>query len=202
MEDYSEAVFIEGDCPVECIDLSIFVAPAPRAGESLLRREVRDYTAKHRASIERYAAAFETRESLASRLTQEVGEPLAAFALGQPEMLDELLDATKIGVEKARLAPPPAPTEHWALDERYSGLERAQLVVINRRPEDDPRRAEELCADIHRLRKDRAVFDDVIGISGNRAPVTAVVANLEDATDGGLRKCFNRIRRTVRAVSE
>jgi hypothetical protein len=178
------------------------VAPVLRPGESLLRRLIRDRAAEQRTSIERHAAAFESRESLARFLAEELGEPRAAFALGRPEMMDELLGAMKRGVEKARLAPPPAPTAHWALDERYSGLERAQLVVINRRPEDDPRRAEQLCAEIPRLRKDRAVFDDVIGISGNRVPVTAVVANLEDATDGGLRKCFNRIRRTVRAVSE
>lgn len=34
MREYSEAVFIEGDCPVDYVDLSIFVAPAPRPGES------------------------------------------------------------------------------------------------------------------------------------------------------------------------
>lgn len=202
MGDYSEVVFIEGDCPVEYVDLSIFVAPAPLPGESLLRRVIRDHPVEYRASIGRHAAAFENRESLARLLAQEVGEPLAAFALGRPEMMDELLGAMKRGVKKARLAPPPAPTEHWVLGERYAGLERAQLVVVNRRPEDDPQRAEELRAEIPRLRTDRAVFDDVIGLSGNRVPVTAVVASLGDRKDAGLRKCAHRIGRTLRAVSE
>ncbi len=38
MGNYSEAVFIEGDCPIDFVDLSVFVAPAPAKGRSLLRR--------------------------------------------------------------------------------------------------------------------------------------------------------------------
>ncbi len=201
MSEYSEAVFIEGDCPVEQVDLSVFVAPAPLPGESLLRRVVRDHVTEHRASIERYEKAFETRESLASYLATAVEEPLVTLALGQPEMLDELLGSMKRGFEKVRRLSPPAPTEHWAFGERYSGLGRAQLVVVNRRPGDDAQRAEELCAEIPRLRKDRSIFDDVIGPFGNRLPITAVVANLGDPKDAGLRKCCNRVRRTLRAVS-
>ncbi len=41
MQDYSEAVFIEGDCPIDYVDLSVFVAPVPSKGHSLLRRVVR-----------------------------------------------------------------------------------------------------------------------------------------------------------------
>ena len=47
MQDYSEAVFIEGDCPIDSVDLSVFVAPVPSKGHSLLRRVVRDHTASH-----------------------------------------------------------------------------------------------------------------------------------------------------------
>ena len=32
MQDYSEAVFIEGDCPIDYVDLSVFVAPVPSRG--------------------------------------------------------------------------------------------------------------------------------------------------------------------------
>jgi len=41
MQDYSEAVFIEGDCPIDYVDRSVFVAPVPSKGHSLLRRVVR-----------------------------------------------------------------------------------------------------------------------------------------------------------------
>ncbi len=200
MADYSEAVFIEGDCPVEYVDLSIFVAPVPRLGESLLRRVVRDQAAKRRASIERHAAALEIRETLAGYLAQEV-RSLTALAGGRPEALDELRVSMKRGLQEARRTPPPAATEHWALGEPYAGLERAQLVVVNLRLEDDSLRAEELCAEIPRLRKDRAVYDDVIGLFGNRVPITAEVANLCNPKDAGLRKCINRVRRALKAVS-
>ena len=43
MQDYSEAVFIEGDCPVDYVELTTFVAPALLEGRSLLRRVVRDH---------------------------------------------------------------------------------------------------------------------------------------------------------------
>jgi hypothetical protein len=37
MSDYSKAVIIEGDCPVEYVDLEVFVAPALPTGTALLR---------------------------------------------------------------------------------------------------------------------------------------------------------------------
>ena len=42
MQNYSQVVFIEGDCPIDYVDLSVFVAPVPSKGRSLLRRVVRD----------------------------------------------------------------------------------------------------------------------------------------------------------------
>ncbi len=49
MQEYSEAVFIEGSCPIDYVDLSVFVAPVPPEGRSLLRRVVREHVAAHRA---------------------------------------------------------------------------------------------------------------------------------------------------------
>jgi hypothetical protein len=37
MQGYSEAVFIEGDCPIRFVDLSVFVAPPPGRGTSAPR---------------------------------------------------------------------------------------------------------------------------------------------------------------------
>jgi hypothetical protein len=144
---------------------------------------------------------LESRESLASYLAQEMGELLAKIALGRPEMLDDLLGAMEKGLEKARRGPLPRATEQWALGDRYRGIERAQLVIVNLRPEDDLERARDLCAEIPRLRKDRDVFGDVIGPLGNRVPITAVVADLVEPSDAGLRKCLARVRRTLRSVS-
>jgi hypothetical protein len=41
MSDYSKAVLIEGDCPVDYVDLEVFVAPPLPAGTALLRRTKR-----------------------------------------------------------------------------------------------------------------------------------------------------------------
>lgn len=41
MNDYSKAVIIEGECPVEYVDLEVFVAPPLAPGGSLLRRRKR-----------------------------------------------------------------------------------------------------------------------------------------------------------------
>jgi hypothetical protein len=57
----------------------------------------------------------------------------------------------KRGLDKARQAPPPAPTEHWALGERYQGLAGAQLVIVNLYGDNDRARAESLCREIHRV---------------------------------------------------
>jgi hypothetical protein len=39
------------------------------------------------------------------------------------------------GIESGRNAPPPQPVEHWAVSDRYAGIERAALVVVNIRHE-------------------------------------------------------------------
>jgi hypothetical protein len=83
---------------------------------------VRDHTARHRASVERYAAAFETRETLASYLAKAVGEELVTLALGRPEMMDGLRESMKRGLEKAHQAPPPAAAERRvAADDTLNG---------------------------------------------------------------------------------
>jgi len=141
MQDYSEAVFIEGDCPIDYVDLSVFVAPVPSKGHSLLRRVVRDHTASHQASIEQFAEA---------------------------------------------------------LEDGYEGIERAQLVVVNVRSDADRRAAVAVLEDVTRLRKDEAVYQDVLGHRGNKLPVTAVVADLSNPKDVGLKKAVARVKRATK----
>jgi hypothetical protein len=45
------------------------------------------------------------------------------------------------------------------------------------------------------------MFDDVLGWRGSRVPITAVVADLTDARDGGTRKALARVKRSVRDVA-
>jgi len=201
MQDYSEAVFIEGDCPVDYVDLSVFVAPVPSKGRSLLRRVVRDHAVSHQASIEQLSEALENPEALARLLGAGLGEPLVAAALQQPRVLDDLRRSMKSKLSEVRRAPAPAPTGHWALEDDYSGIERAQLVVVNARSDADQRAAESVLADVARLRKDEEVYKDVLGHRGNKLSVTAGVADLSNSKDAGLKKALARVKRATKRRS-
>lgn len=198
MQDYSEAVFIEGDCPIDYVDLAVFVAPPPPVGRSLLRRVVRDHAAAHRASIEQLAQALESPEAMARLLGAGLGEPLVAMTLKEPQVLEDLRRLMKSRLTEVRRAAPPAPTEHWAIDDGFAGIERAQLVVVNVRSGADRQAAEALLEDAARLRRDKAVFRDVMGPRGNKVPVTAVVADLSTPKDAGLKKAMARVKRAMK----
>lgn len=202
MQNYSEAVFIEGDCPTDYVDLSVFVAPVPAKGRSLLRRVVRDRTASHQASIDQLAQALESPEALVRLLGAGLGESLVAMALKQPQILDDLRRTMTSKLSEARRAPPPAPTEHWALEDVYAGIERAQLVVVNVRSDAERHVAEAVVDDVARLRKDEEVYRDVIGFRGNKLPVTAVTAVLSNPKDAGLRKAVARVKRATKRGSQ
>jgi NAD(P)-dependent dehydrogenase (short-subunit alcohol dehydrogenase family) len=101
-------------------------------------------------------------------------------------------------LSEMRRGPPPVATEHWALAAGYEGIERAQLVVINVRSEDERVVAQILIEDVVRLRKDEAVFRDIIGHRGYKLPVTAVVADLSDPKDPGLKKAVARVKRATK----
>jgi hypothetical protein len=188
MEDYSQAAVLEGDNPIGFVDLAVFVAPAPAAGETVFVRRKRD-----RAKEERVKA------------------DARAWLLGEPDGVAELLRQTRLleearanllaGVARARRAPAPSPTEHWAVADGYEGIEHAQLVVVNIRSEAERQRGEQLVADVGRLRKDAALLDDILGFRGSRIPVTAVVANLADPRDAGTKKAVARVRRALRTRS-
>jgi hypothetical protein len=104
-------------------------------------------------------------------------------------------------ITKAREAPTPEPTEHWALAEGYDGIEHAQLVVVNIRNEADRGQGERLVSDLGRLRKEPALFGDILGERGSKIPITAAVANLSDAKDAGLKKALARVGRVMRRRS-
>ncbi len=118
------------------------------------------------------------------------------LARANPRLFEEARASLLAGIARARKAPPPGPTEHWALAEGYEGLERAQLVVVNIHAEAERPRAEDLVADVGRLRKEPALFEDILG---TRIPVTAVVANLADPEDRGQKKAVARARRALPA---
>ncbi len=78
----------------------------------------------------------------------------------------------------------------------------AGLVVVNLRDPAERPAAEQLLVDLARLRKDDALFNDIVGWRGYRLPITAVVANLADPRDAGRKKAVARVRRTIRSQEQ
>jgi hypothetical protein len=58
-----------------------------------------------------------------------------------------------------------------------------------------------IVGDLGRLRKERALFNDILRGRGSKVPITAVVANLNDPKDAGLRKALARVGRALRRES-
>ena len=85
-----------------------------------------------------------------------------------------------------------------AIAERYAGIQHAQMVIVNIRAVRERRASEQIVADIVRLRKDKELFDDILGFRGSKLPITAVVANLTDPDDPGRKKALARVRRALR----
>jgi hypothetical protein len=196
----SDVIVIEGDSPLRDADLRAFVAPPPPVGQGLLVRERRDHGAQQRAQADAMQRLLDRPDGAARLLEQLVGGPVVALARERPELLEQARASLLAGIGKVHAAPPPTPTEHWAVAAGYSGIERAQLVVLNAREDAERRRAQGLLEEVRRLRVDRAVFDDVLGWRGSRVPVTAVVADLADPRDAGTRKAVARVKRSNQEV--
>ncbi len=118
MQGFSTAVFIEGDCPVEeCVDLAVFVAPVQSAARPLLRRVIRDHTASRQALIEQLRQAIEDPQALVRFLGVGLGESFVEMVSRQPKITDDLRRSVQSKLDEVRLAPPPAPTECWAIED-------------------------------------------------------------------------------------
>ena len=201
MEDYSKAVLLEGDNPLGFADLAVFVAAPPPAGGSLLVRRKRDRAKEQRAKTDAVARLLREPGGVAELLGQMIGGPMADLARKNPRLLEETRDKMLAGIAVARQAPAPEPTEHWAIAGGYEGIEHAQLVVVNVRNAAERERGKGLLAGVQRIRKDGAVFDDVLGFRGSKIPITAVVADLADGDEAGTKKALARVRRPIRALS-
>jgi hypothetical protein len=196
MQDFSHAVVIEGDCPVSFADVTAFVAPA--TGGRLLTRRKSDQPSREREAMDALEAVLRQPGGLESILGRLIGPGLGEFALQQPELVEQERGKALAQLAELRSRPVAKHRMRWAVTDAYRGIERAQLVVINIRDHTEKDQGEALLAEVARLRKDDAVFTDVMGPRGNRVPITAVVANLTQPTDPGTKKALARIRRVIR----
>ena len=73
-----------------------------------------------------------------------------------------------------------------------------ELVVVNVCNEPERTQGERLVGDLGRLRQEPTLLDGILGVHGTKIPITAIVANLSDPKDAGLKKALARIGREVR----
>ncbi len=194
---YSKAVILEGDSPLDPADLGVFVAPRPDAGEALFVRRMRDVAAAERAKADAWERLLREPDGAAKWIGEIVGGPVAELARENPQLVEDVRIKMLAGIESVRKAPPPRPVEHWAVADRYVGVERAALVVVDVREERERDSAERLVSDVARLRADEELFRDILSRRGRR--VSAVVANVGERGDPGLKEALARVRRAVRS---
>jgi len=199
MADYSQGVVLEGNNPLGYVDLSVFVAPPPAAGERLFVRRTRDRALEQRGRVDAIERLLCEPDGVPELLGEIVGGPIVEFARKSPKLMEDLRASLLAGIAAARKAPQPRATQYWATSDRYSGIEHAQLVVVNVRHDSERDAAEQLAADLVRLRKEEKLFNDVLSFRGSRTPITIVVANLAQPSDPGRRKALTRVRRAFRS---
>jgi hypothetical protein len=202
MQDYSEAVVVEGDAPPRFGEVIVYVAPPLPHEASLFVRVQRDRAAEGRARVAALKELLEQPDGMQRFVAEVIGAELGHAARTRPALLNDARAMLTAAIERAEGAPPPPPTEHWAIRPGYDGIEHAGVVVVNVRCDDDLGGAARVLDDLGRLRRDRALFDDVVGWRGSRVAITAVMADLSNPADPGTRKVLARLRRTVRAAAD
>jgi hypothetical protein len=200
MTDYSQAVVLEGDNPLGSADLQVFVTPAPDSGERLFVRRARSRSGDRRQGVAVLERLLSDPGGVVDVLGMVGGAPLAELARHNPDLLDKMAATLHGSLAEAKKAPAPKAEKRWAIADRYAGIEQAQLVVVNARPGSNREAADQLVADVVRLRKDDQLFADILGSLGNRIPITAVVANLTDPADRGRKKALARTRRAIASI--
>lgn len=197
MQDYSEAVVIEGDAPPRFGEIVVYVAPPLPREASLLVRVQRDRAAEERAKVAALRGLLRRPDGMKQFVAEVLGPEFVSVASRRPSLLENARATLTDLLNQADRVPPPAPTEHWAIRPGYNDIEHAGVVVVNVRRDDDLGGAARLLDDLGRLRRDRALFDEVFGWRGSRVPITAVMADLSNPSDPGTRKLQARLRRTV-----
>lgn len=197
MEEYSQAVVVEGDDPLGMADLRVHVVPPLGPGRALLVRKLRDRAEEARDKAAAMERLLHEPDGVERFLEQMIGGTVVDLARQRPALLEAARASLLAGIDRARTARPPSPTEHWAIAEGYEGIEHAQLVVVNICKDGQRDRAQRVLADLARVRKNEQVFNDVVGWRGTRVPITAVAADLSDGRDPGTRKAVGRVRRAV-----
>ena len=97
-----------------------------------------------------------------------MGLPVGDVVRKTPRLAEDARSSMLAGIVQVRSGPLPSPVECWAVSERFQGIQRAGLVVVNVRDAAERPAVEWLIVDLVRLRKDDALFNDILGWRGHR----------------------------------
>src|SRR5688572_8816418 len=146
MEEYSNAVVLEGDNPIGAADLSVYVASAPARGQRLLARRAAGPSERTKAkALKRLLRQPEGIEEL---LEGMFGPPMADLARQHPGLLQDMRMKMLDEFESTHEALSQKAPQHWTVASPLRGIEHAQLVVVNVRGETERARAERLVAEV------------------------------------------------------
>ncbi len=195
MQEYSTVVIVEGDCPLEHADFSIFIAPPLKEGEALWVRRERDDSRDREKLLTMLENMLENSQTFLEQMEGMLGISFPP-EFKPHEISDKVRQETQATLEKIR-GEPPLKTVHWAVAPRYEQIEHAHLVVVNHRDERDAERCDRTIREIARLRKEDSLFNDVLGFRGRRTPITVVSASVITPKDKGRKKASARIKRAI-----
>ncbi|MHB8290651.1 MAG: hypothetical protein ACYDEY_15775 [Acidimicrobiales bacterium] len=201
MTDYSQAVVLEGESPLDYVDLRVFVAPAPVHTERVFIRRTRRRSPDETVRGIAMRHLLPERGDLVEAFAWMGGEPLAEAARSSPALVEKIRSILSDVSAEPTSVSPLGSEMHWSVADRYAGIQHAGLVVVNYRHGDNRQAADALIADVVRLRKDKKLGTDILGARDNRRPVMAVVADLTDPDDPGRKKAIARTRRAIRSGS-
>lgn len=191
MSDYSRAIVIEGDCPIEHADLVVYVAPPLEPDTPLVARIERP------ERLEK-AAKF---ESLVPELLQPGGLQRVLERASEDEVLELARlwqdSAARVLATLGRRSRTLSLTAQWSVAASHRGIENAGLVVVNVRADQDRVEADRLVEEVGRIRSDDELRTALLGRSARRQRITAVVANVADPKDPGTKKATARIKSAV-----
>lgn len=169
VENYSRGIVVEGEVVEDILspDLVVYVIrPLP---ESLLVKGPRGPRQVDRESMD-----------LMERVIFH-SDPLRLAALHEFERMLPKLGLTPRGTG-------------WTIRKDCAGITRANVVVINVHDESERPAAEELAAEVRRIREDPEIKGDVLGMRANRRQPAILVANLADPKDKELKKALARVK--------
>ena len=131
MTDYSQAVVLEGDSPLDYVDLRVFVAPAPARTEQLFVRRTRRRSPDEAAGGPALRHLLSEPGDLAEALARIGAEPLAEFARNNPALVDKIRAVLGEVIAEPASASPRGSEKRWSVADAYAGIEHAGLVVVN-----------------------------------------------------------------------